>query len=114
MAESDAGQKLSHEALDDAWIEGTTITICVHVLLQVLLAIFKYQDELRFGVDHVVQAHDVVMPQFFHERNLTDSSRRCALICIQVDLFQGDDFVRRPRLALVDCRICTLAEFLLL
>jgi len=85
--------ELMHEAPDRVWFERTPLAMSVHVALEVLFAEFEDQDQFLLGVDDIVESDDVGMPEFFHERDLTNRSRWGALFCIEVDLFQGDNFI---------------------
>lgn len=94
-------EELVHEAADRARVERSTFPMRVHVLFQVLLAKLKDKDKLGFGVDDVVQAHDVYVLELFHERDLANSGRGRSFLCVEVDLFERNDLVGRARATLV-------------
>lgn len=93
-------EKLVHETPDGDRVEGAPFAVDIHVLLEVALAILEDEDEFGFGVDDVVEADDVDMLEFLHEGDLADGSRRRPLFCIEVDLLERNDLIRRPRSSL--------------
>lgn len=93
-------QQLVDEASNSHRIERSVVSILIHILFQVALAIFENEDELCLGVDDIVEAKDVDMLELLHERDLTDSSGRGSLFSIKMYLFEGDDFVGCARSAL--------------
>lgn len=52
-------QQLVGEVLDGVEREGATISVRVHVALEVLLAVLENEDELGLGVNDVVEADNV-------------------------------------------------------
>lgn len=52
-------KELVGEVLDSVEGKSTTISVRVHVPFQVLLAVLEDEDELRLGVDDVVEADNV-------------------------------------------------------
>lgn len=80
VAKRGAFEQLEHEAAHCGGVEGASIAVLIHVLFEVLLAVLKNQDQLRFRMYHVVKADDVDVLQFFHEGNLAYSCRGCALL----------------------------------
>ena len=93
VAKRGALQKLVHEAPDSDRVEGTTVSMNIHVLLQVSLAVLEDKDKLCFGVDDIVEANDVDVLELLHERYLADGGGRRPFLCIQVDLLECDDFI---------------------
>lgn len=65
-------EKLVHETPNGDGIEGATLAVDIHVLLEVAFTVLKYEDELCLGVDDVVEADDIDMLELFHEGDLTD------------------------------------------
>lgn len=94
VAESNALEQLVHEGLDGGWVEGTAVTARVHVALEVLVHELKDEHELVLGVDDIVQQDNVLVAQLLHERNLADGRRGRALLRVEVDLLEGDEFAR--------------------
>ena len=72
----------------------------IHILLEILLAEFKNEDELCFAMDNIVKANDVGMLELFHQRDLTNRRGGCPFFCIQVNLLECHDLVccARPTL----------------
>jgi len=101
MTECRALEQLKHETANGRWIERASITMLVHVLLEVLFAVLKDENKFGFGVDNIVKADDVDVFEFLHEGDLTDCCRRCSFFGIEVNLFQCDDLVGCPRSSLV-------------
>lgn len=93
MAEGCALEQLVHETANCHGIKGTTIAMRVHVLLEILLAVFKDEDEFRLRMDDIMQADNVGMLELFHKGNFADGSGWRALFGIEVNLLQGHDFV---------------------
>jgi len=54
MAEVNALQELVHERFNGDRRQGSSLALCVHVLLQILVHIFENQHELVLGVDDIV------------------------------------------------------------
>ena len=96
MTKSSHFEKLVHETLHRRSIQSASFAVRVHVFLEILLTILEYEDKLGFGVDDIVQAHDVYVHELFHERDLPDGRGRGSLLGIEVDLLQGDDLIRSP------------------
>lgn len=65
-------EKLVHETPNGDGIEGATLAVDIHVLLEVAFTVLKYEDELCLGVNDVVEADDIDMLELFHEGDLTD------------------------------------------
>lgn len=57
-------QQLVREVLDGVEREGATISVRVHVALEVLLAVLEDEDQLGLGVDDVVEADNVDVLEF--------------------------------------------------
>ena len=72
----------------------------VHIALEVLLAEFENKDEFLLGVDDIVEANDVGVTELLHKRDFSDGSRGSALLSIEVDFFEGDNFIGGPGTAL--------------
>lgn len=72
MAEGDPLQELVHEGFDSDIVELAAPAAGIHVFLQVLVHIFKYEHELVLGVDDIVKGDDVFMLELFHQRDLAD------------------------------------------
>jgi len=96
MTKSGPLQELKHEAANGVRIECPTIPMLIHVLLQILLTVLEYKNQLRFGVNDVVQSDDVNMLQFLHQRDLADCGGWCSFFSIEMNLFQGDNLIRSP------------------
>jgi hypothetical protein len=93
VAKSCAHEKLVHETPHGTRIEGTTVAMCIHVLLEVSLTVLEDKDELRFCVDDIVKAHDVDVLELLHQGDLPDRSRWGSFFSIKVNLFERDDFI---------------------
>lgn len=100
MAEGNTFAQLMHKTSHCGQIESAALSVSVHVALEVLLAEFENKDKFLLGVDDIVEANDVGVTEFFHERDFSDGSRGSALLSIEVDLFEGDNFIGSPRTAL--------------
>ena len=72
VTERSALEKLVHKTPNGDGIEGATLAVDIHVLLEVAFTVLKYEDELCLGVDDVVEADDIDMLELFHEGDLTD------------------------------------------
>jgi hypothetical protein len=54
MAEVNALEELVHERFDGDRGQCSSLALCVHILLQILIHIFEDQHELVLGVDDIV------------------------------------------------------------
>ena len=97
MAEGSPFKKLEHEASDSIGIKSTSLAMGVHVTFEILVAELEDEYQFCFRMDHVVQADDVDVLEFLHERDLSYSSRWCALLRIEMDLLQSDNLIGRTR-----------------
>jgi hypothetical protein len=100
VAECNSAQELEHERFDFISREGTAVGI--HVLFEVLVHIFKYEHELVFGVDDIVEADDVVVFELLHEGDFANGGGWCAFFRVEMDLFEGDGVACCPLLAFED------------
>lgn len=66
VTERSALEKLVHEASHSNRIKCTPIAMLVHVLFQILVAIFEDKDELGFGMYNVMEPYDIDMLEFLH------------------------------------------------
>lgn len=82
VAEGSALEQLKHETPDSLGRQGTAVSILVHILLEILLAVFEDEDELGLRVDNIMQANDVDMLELLHERDFTDSGGWRSFFCI--------------------------------
>jgi hypothetical protein len=96
VAEVDALEELVHEGFDGDGGQCSSISLGIHVLLQVLIHIFEDQHELVLGMNDIVEADDVLVFQLLHQRDLADCGRGCAFFGIEVDLFQSYQFPSLP------------------
>ena len=96
VAEGCAHEELVHEAPNGVGVEGTTITVCVHILLEITLTVLEDKDELGFRVDDVIKTDNVDVLELLHEGDLANCSGRGALLGIKVYFLQSDDFIRCP------------------
>lgn len=97
MTKGSSFEKLVHEAANDFGVESATIAMLIHIFLQILLAEFEDEDELRLAVDDIVEAHDVGMLELLHQGDLTNCCGWRPFLCIQVNLLECHNFVCRPR-----------------
>lgn len=86
-------QQLIHEAPHCIRIQRPTVPMLIHILLQVLFTVLEYKNKFGLGVDDIVQANDIDVFEFFHQRNFADGCGWCSFFCIEVDFFQGYYFV---------------------
>lgn len=86
MTKSDTFAQLMHKAADSIGLEGTALSVGVHIALKILFAKLENQDQFLFSVNNVVQADNVGVAKFFHERDLANRSRRRSLLGIEMDL----------------------------
>lgn len=96
MTKSCPFQQLVHETPHGNGVQCTAVAMGIHVFLQIPITVFEDKDKLCFGVDNVVQADDVDMLEFLHERDLSDRGGGSPFFSIKVDLFEGDNFVCGP------------------
>ena len=94
VTESNALQELIHEGFDGRVVELAVVSSRIHILLQVLVHILKHQHELVLRVDDIVERNNVLVLELFHQRDLADRRRRCALLGVEVDLLEGDELTR--------------------
>ena len=87
MTKRYAAQKLKHERFN--FFGGQGGAVCVHVLFEVFVHVFKDEHELVFGVDNVLEGDDVVVFEFFHEGDFADCGGGSAFLGIEVDFFEG-------------------------
>lgn len=117
VTEGDAADQLPHEALDRGWVQGAAlaaggILVAVHVLLKVLVHVFKHEHELVLRVDNIVEADNVLVLELLHQRDLADGGAGRALLAVEVDLLERDKLARLAIAPLEDRRICALAQLL--
>ena len=62
-----------------------------------MFAVLEYEDELGLGVDDIVEADNVDVLEFFHERYLADRGRRGAFFGVEVNFFQRHYLICGPR-----------------
>lgn len=74
VAEGDALKELVHEGFDRDVVELTALTARVHEFLEVFVHVLKHEHEFVFGMDDVVQGHDIFVLELFHEGNFADGS----------------------------------------
>jgi hypothetical protein len=72
VAEVDALEELVHEGFDGDGGQCSSISLSVHVLLQILIHVFEDQHELVLSVNDIVEADDVLVLQLLHQRDLAD------------------------------------------
>ena len=96
VAERSALQELVHETSNSGRVESATITVLIHVLLEILVTVLEYKNEFRLRVYNVVKAHDVDVLQLLHKGDFPNGSRWRAFLCVQMDLLQSDDFIGGP------------------
>ena len=96
VAEGRAHEKLVHEATNCVGIEGTTVTVCIHVFFEVPFTVLENQHEFCFRVDDIVKAHDVDVLELFHKRDLANRGGRGSLFSVKVYLLESDDFICCP------------------
>jgi len=87
MTKRHAAQKLKHERFD--FFGGQRGAVCVHVLFEVFVHVFKDEHELVFSVNDVLEGDDVVMFEFFHEGDFADCGGGRAFFGIEMDFFEG-------------------------
>jgi hypothetical protein len=97
MAELDALEKLVHEGFDGDGVECSSVTLGVHIFLQILIHVFEDEHELVLRVDDIVKADDILMLELLHQRDLTNGRGRRAFFRVEMDLFQRN---KLPRLAI--------------
>lgn len=96
VAEGNTFAQLVHEAPHSGQVESAALPVGVHVALEILLTKFEDEDELRLGVDDIVEANDVGVTEFFHKGDFSDGSGGGALLRIEVDLLERDNFIGSP------------------
>jgi hypothetical protein len=72
----------------------------VHILLKVLITVLEDKDKFCLRMYDIVEADDVDMLEFFHERNLPDGSGGRPFLCIEMYLLERDDLISRSRTTL--------------
>ena len=72
MAEVDALEQLVHERFGGSRLEGTPLSVGVHVSLEVAVHEFEDEHELILGMDDIVKGDNVLVFEFLHKRNLSD------------------------------------------
>lgn len=102
VAEGRSLEQLEHEAADRDGVESASVSVYVHVPLQVRVHVLKDEHQLRLGVNDIVQADNVRVAKLLHERDLADRRRGCAFFGIEVDLLQRNDLGRVARPTLQD------------
>jgi hypothetical protein len=70
-------------------IGGKRGAVCVHVLFEVFVHVFKDEHEFVFGVDDVLEGYDVVVFEFFHEGDFADCGGGGSFLRIEVDFLEG-------------------------
>lgn len=93
VAEGDALQELVHEGFDGDVVELAAGAAAVHVFFEVLIHVFEDEHEFVFGVDDVVQGDDVFVFELFHQGDFADGGAGGAFFAVEVDFFEGDEFV---------------------
>lgn len=54
MAKRRSLEQLIHKTLDSLWIQGTTLAVLIHVLLEILLTKLEDKHQLRLGVYNIM------------------------------------------------------------
>jgi len=67
-----AFEELIHKTADSQWIKGASVAVLIHIFFQILFAIFENQDKFRLGVYNVMEANDVDVLEFLHERDFAN------------------------------------------
>ncbi len=88
VTEVNALQELMHKGFDGGRGQCSSLALCVHILLQVLVHVFKNQHELILGVDNIVETDNVLVLQLLHQGDLADCCRGCAFFRIEVDFLE--------------------------
>src|SRR6266550_1538733 len=86
-------EELIHKAPDCIGFQSAAIPVLVHVLLQILFAEFKNEDELCFGMNNIMQSDDIDMLEFFHQRDFSNGGGRSAFFCIKMYFLQSHNFI---------------------
>lgn len=97
MAKRSSLEELVHEASDGDGVERATVAVDIHVPFEVALAVLEDEDELRLGVNDIVEPDNVNVLEFLHERDLPYRGRRRALLRIEVYFLQRNNLIRCPR-----------------
>ena len=61
--------------LDLGWFELASISLRVHILLEILVHVLKHQHQLVLCVDDIMQGDYVLVAKLLHKRYLADGSR---------------------------------------
>ena len=80
-------QQLEHETTDCVRVKCATVSMLIHILLEILLAIFKDQDQFRFCVYYVVETNNVDMFEFFHKRYFPNRGRWGPFFGVKMNFF---------------------------
>lgn len=72
MTEGSALEELVHETPNGDGIERPAIAVLIHVLFEILIAIFEDEDQLCFAVNNIMEADDVDVFELLHERDFSD------------------------------------------
>jgi hypothetical protein len=95
MTKRCALEELVHETSHGHRVKRSAIAVLVHILLKVLIAVLEDKDKLCLRVYDIVEADDVDVLEFLHERNLTDGGGGCPFLCVEVYLLERDDLIGR-------------------
>ncbi len=93
VAEGCSFEKLVHKTANGDWVESATVSVSVHILLEVPFTEFEDENEFGFCVYDVVEADDVHVLELLHERDLADSCGRGSLFSIEMNFFECNDLV---------------------
>jgi hypothetical protein len=100
VAEGCTHEELVHEAPNGVGVEGTTITVGVHILLEIALAVLEDENEFGFRVDDIIKTDNVDVLELLHEGDLANCSGRGALLSIKVYFLQSNNLICCPGTAL--------------
>lgn len=93
MAESSSFQKLVHETSDCDWVKSAAISVGIHVFLEISFAVLEDKNQLGFCMNDIIEADDIDMFEFLHERDFADGSGWCPFFSIEVNLLESNDFI---------------------
>ena len=73
MAEIYTLEKLVHERFDRGRLQSPTFSMGIHVSFQVTVHELEYQHELILGMNHIMQGYNILMLQFLHQGDFSNS-----------------------------------------
>ena len=79
-----------HEGFDGDVVELTTGVSTIHVFFEVFVHVLEDEHELVLGVNDIVEGDDILVFEFFHERDFANGGARSTFLAVEMYFFECD------------------------